>query len=220
MVQVELDSCDSSGLMVSRKIYTMQDVENKCNIWRKSNQLGLDGWPFFTFNNEEEIEWVKLAILDALNKPVMFKASDSYGALCNLKKLIKGKNAIVLKSKYALPCKLEYRNKEDVNAIVDVNHNDKIIIPLTAEEILDIIADFNKSRSVEEIYNVYDFHHETMTIEHLKEFKKLYYNCKLNKLIKFICSKSNELGGFYDYGVGIIRNRLTSQYVYDSRRVQ
>ena len=29
-----------------------------------------------------------------------------------------------------------------------------------------------------------------------------------------------ELGGFYDYGVGIIRNRLTSQYVDDSRRVQ
>lgn len=218
MVQVDLNGCTSTGLIVSRKIYTMQDVEEKCKIWHKSNQLGFDGWPFFSYKHKEEIEWVKHAILDALNKPETFNASDNYGALCNLKKLIKNKNAIVLKAKYGIPMKLEYRNVENVNAIVDSNHNDKIIIPLTAEEILDIIADINKGRSVEEIFRVYDFHHETITVECLEKFQTLYCKGKLNKLIRFICSKSNELGGFYDYGVGVVRNRLTSQYLFDSRR--
>ena len=75
---------------------------------------------------------------------------------------------------------------------------------------------------VEDIYNAYlqEFHHETITIEHLEQLRLLYFNGKLNKIIKFICSKSNELGGFVDYGVDVIHNRLTSQYLFDSRRQQ
>ena len=57
-----------------------------------------------------------------------------------------------------------------------------------------------------------------MTIEHLEEFKKLYCKGKLNKLVRFICSKSNELGGFVDYGVDVVRNRLTSHYLFDNRK--
>ena len=219
MGQVDLNSCTRTSLVMTRKVYTMQDVEDKCKIWHKSNQLGVDGWPFCTFNSEEEIEWVKKAILDALNHPEVFNASDNYGALCNLKKLIKGKKAVLLRAKYGVPAKYEYRNIEGVNSIVDANHNDKVVIPLTAEEILDVIADLNKNRSPEDIFNAYDFHHETVTIECLETFQGLYCKGELNKCIKFICSKSNELGGFYDYGVGVIRNRLTSQYVFDSRRI-
>lgn len=217
MGQIDLGSCTEGPLLVPRKVYTKEDVEKKCKIWHKSNQLGFDGWPFFTFNDLEEVEWVKAAILDALNNPRMFNANDNYGALCNLKRKIKGKNAIVLKAKYGIPVKLEYRNAYEVNAIVDVNHNDRLIIPLTAEELLDIIVDLNKNRKIEDIYNAYDFHHETMTIEYLESFKELYCKGKLNKIIRFICSKSNELGGFTDYGVNVIRNRLTSHYIFDSR---
>ena len=109
-----------------------------------------------------------------------------------------------------------------MNCIVDANHADKVIIPLTARELLDIIADLNKGHGVEDIYNAYlqEFHHETITIEHLEQLRLLYFNGKLNKIIKFICSKSNELGGFVDYGVDVIHNRLTSQYLFDSRRQQ
>ena len=219
-MQAELISTDSSnrGLMITRTVYTKEDVEKKCKIWRKSKQLGFDGWPFFSYKNLEEIEWVKSAILDALNKPETFNATDNYGALCNLKNLIKGKKAEKLRSKYGIPVKLEYRNTSGINSIVDVNHNDKLIIPLTAGEILDIIADLNKGRKVEDIYKAYDFHHDTMTIEYLENFRELYRKGKLNKLISFICSKSNELGGFNDYGVSIIRNRLTSHYLFDARR--
>ena len=68
MVQAELNhSTLGNGLIIPRKVYTMEDVEKKCKIWKKSNQLGFDGWPFFTYNNLEEVEWVKAAILDALN---------------------------------------------------------------------------------------------------------------------------------------------------------
>lgn len=219
MVQAELNhSTLGNGLIIPRKVYTMEDVEKKCKIWKKSNQLGFDGWPFFTYNSLEEVEWVKAAILDALNHPEQFNARDNYGALCNLKKKIKGKKAEVLKSKYAIPQKLEYRNNEGVNCIVDANHDDKVIIPLTASEILDVIVDLNKNRDIEDIYHAYDFHHQIMTIEHLEDFKKLYCKGKLNKLVRFICSKSNELGGFVDYGVDVVRNRLTSHYLFDNRK--
>lgn len=215
MVQAELNSSTFSGsLIVTRKVYTMEDVEKKCKIWPKSHQLGFDGWPFFSYNHLEEIDWVKAAILDALNKPETFNARDNYGALCNLKKLIKGKKAEKLKAKYGIPCKLEYRNAYEVNCIVDANHDDQIIIPLTAGEILDLIADFNKNRDVTELFEVYEFHHKDVTIELLEKFQELYNQGKLNKIIKYICSKSNVLGGFHDYGVGIIRNRLTSQYLF------
>ena len=219
MVQAELNSCiGNSSLIITRKVYTKEDVEKKCKIWRKSKQLGFDGWPFFTYKNLEEIEWVKSAILDALNKPETFNAHDTYGALCNLKTLIKGKNAEKLRVKYGIPMKLEYRNAYEVNSIVDANHDDRVIIPLTASEILDLIADFNKNREVTELFEVYEFHHGDVTIELLEKFQRYYNQGKLNKLIRYICSKSNELGGFHDYGVGIIRNRLTTQYLFDQRR--
>ena len=220
MVQAELSSStfNNTGFIVTRKVYTKEDVEKKCKIWPKSNQLGFDGWPFFSYKHTEEIEWVKAAILDALNKPETFNANDNYGALCNLKELIKGKNAEKLRSKYGIPVKLEYRNAYEVNSIVDANHNDQVIIPLTASEILDLIADLNKNRDVEELFNVYDFYHKEVTIELLEKFQTLYNQGKLNKLIRYICSKSNELGGFHDYGVGIIRNRLTTQYLFDNRK--
>lgn len=219
MVQAEFNNStfNSNGLIITRKVYTMEDVEKKCKIWPKSNQMGFDGWPFFSYKNIVEVEWVKAAIVDALNKPSLFGASDTYGALCNLKELIKGKNAEKLRSKYGIPIKLEYRNAYEVNSIVDANHNDQVIIPLTASEILDLIADLNKNRDVEELFNVYEFHHKEVTIELLEKFQTLYNKGKLNKLIRYICSKSNELGGFHDYGVGMIRNRLTTQYIFDNR---
>ena len=220
MVQAELNSSTfkGTGFIVTRNVYTKEDVEKKCKIWPKSNQLGFDGWPFFSYKSLEETEWVKAAILDALNKPETFNANDNYGALCNLKELIKGKNAEKLRAKYGIPVKLEYRNAYEVNSIVDANHDDRVIIPLTASEILDLIADLNKNRDVGELFNVYEFHHKDVTIELLEKFQTLYNQGKLNKLIRYICSKSNELGGFHDYGVGIIRNRLTTQYLFDSRK--
>lgn len=215
MVQAEFNSStfSSNGLVVNRKVYTMEDVEKKCKIWPKSNQMGLDGWPFFSYKNIVEVEWVKAAIVDALNKPELFGASDTYGALCNLKEKIKGKNAEVLRETYGIPPKLEYRNNKNVNQIVDANHNDELVIPLTASEILDVIADLNKNRSIDEIMGAYDFHHNNMNRDFLKLFHDYYKKGMLNKLIKYICSKSNELGGFKDYGVDDVRNRLTSQYL-------
>ena len=172
MVQTELknnSTFKSPSLVITRKVYTKEYVDEKCKIWAKSNQMGFDGWPFFSYKNLEEVEWVKAAILDALNRPQSFNARDNYGALCNLKEKIKGKNAIVLRSKYGVPMKLEYRNTKGVNSIVDVNHGDKLVVPLTAEEVLDVIADLNKNRSVEDVFNAYDFHHKVMTIEYLFE---------------------------------------------------
>lgn len=212
-MQVDLNGCATGTFNSSIKVYTKKDVEEKCKIWHKSNQLGFDGWPFFSFKNLVEVEWVKAAILDALNHPEMFNATDNYGALCNLKEMIKGKNAIVLKSRYGVPPKLEYRNCENVNCIVDANNDDAIIIPLTATEILDVVVDLNKNRSLDEIFRAYEFYHESMSFEYLERFKDLYQHGELNKLIRFICRKSNELGGFYDYGVCVIRNRLTSHYL-------
>lgn len=218
MVQVDLNGHSTDSIKVSRKVYTMEDVDGMCKIWRKSNQLGLDGWAFCTYKNLTEVEWVKAAILDALNNPETFNATDNYGALCNLKAMIKGKNAIVLRDKYGVPQKLEYRNVMGINSIVDANHDDCVIIPVTAEEILDLIADINKNHKLEDIFDAYNFYHVDMTLEKMELFKKYYNQGKLNKIIRYICSKSNELGGFHDYGVDTIRNRLTTQYLFDSRR--
>ena len=211
--------CDPIG----RKIYSMSDVEEMMNLIESSYQITIHTWKLGTCNDLAEYELVKKAVLDALNNPEKFNApNDSFGALVNLRKKIKKNNCKVLYSEYGLPVKLEYRNTSDVNCIVDANHADKVIIPLTARELLDIVADLNKNHDVEDIYNAYlqEFHHETITIEHLEQLRLLYFNGKLNKIIKFICSKSNELGGFVDYGVDVIHNRLTSQYLFDSRRQQ
>ena len=210
--------CDPIG----RKLYSMSDVEEMMNLIESSYQITIHTWKLGTCNDLAEYELVKRAVLDALNNPEKFNSpNDSFGALVNLRRKIKKNNCKVLYSEYGLPVKLEYRNNAGVNCIVDANHSDKLIIPLTARELLDIIADLNKGHGIEDIYNAYlqEFHHEIITIEHLEQLKSLYFKGKLNKIIKFICSKSNELGGFVDYGVDVIHNRLTSQYLFDSRKV-
>lgn len=150
MVQAELNSSTlkGNGLIITRKVYTKEYVDKKCKIWVKSRQLGFDGSPFCLYKHLEEIEWVKCAILDALNNPETFNAGDNYAALCNLKDLIKGSKAEKLRSKYAVPVKLEYRNAKGVNCIVDVNHGDKLVVPLTSGELLDVIADLIRPGSV------------------------------------------------------------------------
>lgn len=215
-MQAELPM-EGASLMIPRKVYTKEYVEENVKPW-KSNQVGFNGWAICTIRNESEIPLIKAAVLDALNHPEHFNASDNYGALCNLKKYIEKGNAEKLRNRYGIPIKLEYRNLTGVNCIVDANHDDQLIIPLTAGEILDVIVDLNKGRNIEDIYYAYDFHHDTMTIEYLEQFQRYYYKGELNKIVKFITTKSNELGGFVDYGVDIIRNRLTSHYLFDSRK--
>ena len=216
-MQAEL-TMEGTPLMIPRKVYTKEYVEQNCTYWKSSNQVGLNGWAICIIRNKDEIPLIQAAVLDALNHPERFNANDNYGALCNLKEYIKRGNAEKLRSRYAMPVKLEYRNVQGINSIVDANHDDKIIIPLTAGEILDVIVDLNKNRDIEEIYYAYEFNHETMTIEYLEQFQEYYYKGELNKIVKFICSKSNELGGFVDYGFDIIRNRLTSHYLFDNRK--
>ena len=219
-MQADLLSCRCDPINV--KIYPMNDVEEMMNLIESSNQITIHTWKLGTCNGKSEFEMVKKAVLDALNHPEKFNSPmDSFGALVNLREKIKKNNCKVLSEEYGLPMKLEYRNTSGVNCIVDANHDDRIVIPLTARELLDIIADFNKGHSPEDIYNAYlqEFHHGSITIEHLEYFMALYSHDKINKIIKFICRKSNDLGGFVDYGVGILHNCLTSQYLHDSRKV-
>lgn len=224
MVQAELTNSTfkTGSFFNTDKKYTMTDIEEMMNLIESSNQITLHTWKLGTCNNNTEYEWVKRAVLDACNTPEKFDSpGDTLGAIINLRKMIKKNNCNVLRGRYGMTPKYEYRNQYLHNFIVDANNHDEIIIPLTAREILDIIADLNKGHSISKIYDSYleDFHHDTVTMEHLELLKKLYYKGELNKLIKFICSKSNELGGFVDYGVEVLRNCLTSQYIYDSRRV-
>lgn len=220
MVQAELDYNTSGTINLSRTYYTMHDIERMMDVIKTSNQITFLTWKLGTHKNEQELEWVKKALFDCLNNPEKFDSpNDTFGAIANLREKIKRNNCIVLREYYGIPPKFEYRNSYEINAIVDANSNDDIIIPVTASEILDIIADINKNRSLEEIFDNYEFHHdECMTIELLDLFRKLYCQGKLNKIVRHICSKSNELGGFKDYGVEVIRNRLTSQYLFDPRR--
>ena len=219
-MQVELDRCANGTLQTYRKIYTMEDIDHLVKLIPSSRQISFPkGRMFCSYKQEHEINWVKAAILDALNNPEKFFCpGDTFGATMKLQEMIKGNNCIVLKKWYDLPQKLEYRNNYNVNAIVDANNNDTVIIPVTAEEILDLIADLNKHRKVEDIFIAYEFYHESMTLEKLELFQSYYKKGKLNKIIRYICSKSNDLGGFHDYGVNVIRNRLTSQYLFDNRR--
>lgn len=210
MVQVELVTGSN---LPKGYLYTKSDVEEMCKVITSSGQLSLNGWMFFSYNNMNEIRWVKSAILDALNNPEIFNSNDTYGALCNLKELIKGKNAKILKERYDIPPKYEYRSTSGINCIVDANNDDEIIIPLTAEEILDVVMELNKNRDFEYIMGSYEFHHKVMNQNCLWKFKKLYYEGDLDNLINFICKKSNERGGFQDHGVGIIRNRVRSNYL-------
>ena len=212
MVQVELATGSN---LPKGYLYTKSDVEEMCKVIHTSGQLSLNGWMFFSYNNMDEIRWVKSAILDALNHPELFNAHDSYGALCNLKEKIKRKNAIVLKEKYDLPPKYEYRSTSGINAIVDANNDDKIIMPTTSAETLDLVMEFNKNRDVDYISQSYVFHHKIMNLnkEYLLKFKKLYLEGEFDNLIKFICNKSNERGGFQDHGVGVVRNRVLSNYL-------
>lgn len=206
---------------IPKKVYTMEDVDKMMNLIESSNQITIHTWKLGTCNDRSEYEMVKKAVLDALNHPEKFNSStDTFGALVNLRKKIRKNNCSVLFEEYGLPAKYEYRNTHGINCIVDANNNDSMIVPVTASELLNLIADFNKNHNIEDIYDAYlqEFHHDNVTIEHLELLKKLYYQGKLNKVIKFICTKSNKLGGFVDHGVDIIHSRLTSQYLFDSRR--
>ena len=214
-MQVELPGCSTSTINCTRKVYTIQDIDRLVKPIQSSKQISFPrGRMFCSYKDTIEIDWVKSAILDALNHPEKFDSpGDTFGATMKLQEMIKGNKCHILKKWYDIPQKLEYRNAYEVNAIVDANHQDRLIIPLTAEEILDVIVDINKNRSLEDICNVYNFHHSEMNVHYLELFKELYYKNELDKLIRFICTKSNDLGGFMDHGVGVVRNRLTSHYL-------
>lgn len=220
MVQVELPDCNP-GIQITRKIYTHEEVNKMIKTWKSSGQVSLKGMAIGTPENQTEEKWIRAAIFDALNKPELYGCKcDTFGALMTLREMIKNKNAKVLSKWYNLPVKYEYRNNYGINAIVDVNNDDEIIFPLIASEILDIIGDLNKNRKIKEIYDNYEFYHKTVNIECLEKFKVAYKKGALNKLIKYICTKSNKIGGFHDYGINVIRNRITSQYLYDSRKLR
>lgn len=202
-----------------QKQYSLEDIQKMTKPINKNSQFSFNGWSFCSIKNLEEFKWIQMALRDTLNFPEAWGCEyNNFGAILKLQKYVSGNNCEKLRKWYGIPIKYEYRNAKNVNCIVDANNNDQVIIPLTAEEILDVVVDLNKNRKVEDIYHAYDFHHQIMTIELLEKFKELYDTGKLNKLIRFICSKSNELGGFNDYGVSVIRNRLTSQYIFDSRK--
>lgn len=217
MVQVELTDC-TSNIQFTKKVYTREEVEGMVKLWKSSGQVSIMGMAIGTPKNTTEEKWIRAAIFDALNKPELYGCKcDTFGALMVLRNMIKNKKAHVLSKWYNLPIKYEYRNNFGVNAIVDANQDDEIIFPLVASEVLDVIADLNKNRTTREIYANYTFYHD-ICLEDLEKFKVAYNKGVLNRLIKYICSKSNEIGGFKDYGVDVIRNRLTSQYLFDNRR--
>ena len=218
MVQAELTNIGPSSIQVSRKLYSHDEVNEMVKLW-STGQVSIMGMAIGSPINHREEQWIRAAIFDALNYPEKFNCkNDNFGALMVLRDLIKNKNAKVLGEWYKLPVKLEYRNNYGVNAIVDVNHDDEVIFNLVAFEVLDVIADLIKNRSVEDIFSNYDFYHDDVDVEDLRKFKEAYMSGALNKLIKYICRKSNELGGFKDYGVNVIRNRVTSQFILDQRR--
>ena len=210
MGQVELS--EYAGL------YSKKEVEDMVSVWT-TGQVAICGMSIGTAGNKFEQDWIKAAIFDALNHPEKFNSkNDTFGALMVLKSKIQGGNVHVLKSEYGVPPRFEYRNSRGVNAVVDVNHESKVVFHLTACEVLDVICDLNKNRSIKQIFNSYDFYHKNVSLESLKFFKDAYSNGELNKVVKYICSKSNDIGGFKDHGVGVVRNRLTSQYLFDARR--
>ena len=216
MSQVGLLEYDGSV----NKLYSKNEVEDMISVW-STGQVALCGMNIGSAHNKYEEEWIKAGIFDALNHPEKFdcECNDTFGALMVLKDRISGGNVSVLKDEYGIPPCYEYRNNKGVNAIVDVNHDDEVVFPFTAGEVLDIICDLNKNRSVDDILRSYDFYHGGVTGSVLVDFNAAYVGRELNRLVKHICHKSNELGGFMDHGVGVLRNRLTSQYLFDSRKI-
>lgn len=157
--------------------------------------------------SDEQVDWIIDAITDTLNK-----SNGSYFALLELKESLKGGKIEILRSKYATPKILKYSSTMNINSVYDAGTG-KCFIPVTASEILDLILDLKKGRTIDYLMSSYDFYHKDMNREYLERFIDAYMHKELNKLIKFICMKSNVEGGFVDHGVGVIRNRRVEDYI-------
>ena len=169
MGQVELENCSTGTINVSRKIYTLGDIQKISKPIRNQTQFSFKGWSFCSIKNMIEYDWMEKAIVDTLNKPEAWGCpGDNYAALLKLQEYVSGNNCIRLKKWYGIPERYEYRNAYDLNCIVDANHDDKIIIPLTARETLNTITDLIKNRSIEEIYeaSLEHWYHKELTMEH------------------------------------------------------
>lgn len=204
MVQVELET-KNNGIL-SRHVYSRAEVKSMVKIIRTSHQVSLLGWMFCKYYDEEQVDWVIGAITDTLNN-----SNDTFKGLRDLKHSLKGGKIEILRSKYAVPRVLKYSSQKNVNSIYDAESS-KCFIPVTAGEILDLILDLKKGRDVNYLMS-YDFHHKDMNYEYLERFIDAYHHKDLNKIIKWICMKSNREGGFVDYGVGVIRNRRAEDYL-------
>lgn len=204
--QVDLDM-DFEHKLPQGKVCSREDIRKLVKKIDSSRQVSLNGWMFCKFYSDEQVDWIIDAITDTLNNH-----NGSYFALLELKESLKGGKIESLRSKYAVPKILKYSSTMNVNSIYDAN-NGKCFIPVTASEILDLILDIKKGRSLAYIFGSYNFHHKDMNREYLERFINAYTHKELNKLIKFICTKSNQEGGFVDHGVDVIRNRRVEDYL-------
>lgn len=200
--QVDLDMKFNHGRVCSR-----EDIRKLVKKIDSSNQISLNGWMFCKFYKEEHVDWIINAITDTLNK-----SNGSYFALLDLKKSLKGGNIEILRSKYATPKILKYSSTMNVNSVYNAEDG-KCFIPVTASELLDLVLDIKKGRSIDYFMGSYDFYHKDMNREYLERFIDAYNHKELNRIIKFICKKSNLDGGFVDHGVGVIRNRRVEDYL-------
>ena len=208
MVQVELETNSNNVGVPGGRRWSREEVKSMVKIIKTSGQVSLNGWMFCKYYRDEQVEWVISAIMDTLNN-----SDDSFRGLLKLKESLKGGNVKILRSKYATPKLLKYSSTAGVNCIYDAESG-KCFIPVTASEILDLTWDIKKGRSIDFIMRSYDFYHDAMNREYLDRFIDCYSHKELNKLIRFICAKSNGEGGFVDHGVGVVRNRDVVTHVF------
>ena len=204
--QVDLDM-KFNNLFPNKRVCSREDIRKLVKKIDSSNQISLNGWMFCKFYKDEQVDWIINAITDTLNK-----SNGSYFALLDLKKSLKGGNIEILRSKYATPKILKYSSTMNVNSVYDAETG-KCFIPVTASELLDLVLDIKKGRSIDYFMGSYDFYHKDMNREYLERFIDAYNHKELNRVIKFICKKSNLDGGFVDHGVGVIRNRKVEDYL-------
>lgn len=196
-----------NNMVHSKKVCSREDIRKLVKKIDSSRQVSLNGWMFCKFYSDEQVDWIIDAITDTLNK-----SNGSYFALLELKESLKGGKIEILRSKYATPKILKYSSTMNINSVYDAGTG-KCFIPVTASEILDLILDLKKGRTIDYLMSSYDFYHKDMNREYLERFIDAYMHKELNKLIKFICMKSNVEGGFVDHGVGVIRNRRVEDYI-------
>ena len=208
MVQVELETNSNNVGVPGGRRWSREEVKSMVKIIKTSGQVSLNGWMFCKYYRDEQVDWVISAIMDTLNN-----SDDSFRGLLKLKESLKGGNVQILRSKYSTPKILKYSSTAGVNCIYDAESG-KCFIPVTASEILDLTWDIKKGRSIDFIMRSYDFYHEAMNREYLERFIDVYSHKELNKLINFICVKSNREGGFVDHGVGVVRNRDVVTHVF------